>query len=78
MRTITQIHANDDLTLDVAFADGAKRRFDIKPLLCCEAFAPLQNIGLFRTIHNGGYFVEWDNDADLSADTLYMEGKPLR
>jgi hypothetical protein len=45
---------------------------------CCEAFAPLQNIGLFRTIHNGGYFVEWDNDADLSADTLYLEGKPLR
>jgi hypothetical protein len=77
MRTITQIRANDDLTLDVAFADGAERRFDIKPLLGCEAFAPLRNIGLFRTIHNGGYFVEWDNEADLSADTLYLEGKPL-
>ena len=77
MRIITEVHANDDLTLDVAFGDGVKRRFDIKPLLGCEAFSPLQNIGLFKTIRNCGYFVEWDNEADLSADTLYLEGKPV-
>jgi hypothetical protein len=27
-------------------------------------------------LHNGGYFVEWDNEADLSADPLYLEGTP--
>ena len=46
MRTIAEIHANDDWTLDVAFNDGAESRFDVKPLLDCEAFMPLRNIGM--------------------------------
>jgi len=77
MRTITTIRTNDDWTLDVAFADGAERRYDVKPLLDCEAFASLHNIGLFKAVRNGGYFVEWDNEADLSADTLYLEGSAI-
>ena len=74
MRTITTIRANDDWTLDVFFNDGAERRFDVKPLLELEAFSALKNIVMFKRVHNGGYFVEWGNEADLSADTLYLEG----
>lgn len=77
MRTITAIRANDDWTLDVSFADGAERRFDVKPLLDCEAFKELRDLSLLKTIRNGGYFVEWDNEADLSADTLYVEGSNI-
>ena len=77
MRIITAIRANDDWTLDVSFADGAERRFDVKPLLECEAFKELRDISMFKTIRNGGYFVEWDNEADLSADTLYLEGSNI-
>lgn len=78
MRTITTIHANDDWTLDVVFNDGAERRFDLKPLLDCEVFAPLRTLGLFKTVRNGGYFVEWANEADLSADTLYLQGISIK
>lgn len=74
MRSINTVRANDDWTLEVAFEDGTERRYDVKPLLECEAFAELKDIEMFRRIHNGGYFVEWDNEADLSADTLYIEG----
>ena len=77
MRRINTVRANDDWTLEVAFNDGAERWYDVKPLLECEAFAGLRNIEIFRRIHNGGYFVEWDNEADLSADTLYLEGKSV-
>jgi len=77
MRRINAVKANDDWTLEVAFNDGAERCYDVKPLLECEAFAGLRNIEIFRRIHNGGYFVEWDNEADLSADTLYLEGKSV-
>jgi hypothetical protein len=55
----------------------AQRRYDVKPLLTCEAFAALSDIDAFKKIRNGGYFVEWESEADLSADTLYLEGKPL-
>ena len=74
MRNIDTILANDDWTLDVAFDDGVVRRFDVKPLLDYEAFEPLRNITTFKTIRNRGYFVEWINEVDLSADTLYLDG----
>lgn len=78
MRRINTVRANDDWTLEVAFDDGTERRYDVKPLLECEAFSGLKNIEMFRRVHNGGYFVEWDNEADLSADTLYIEGKSIQ
>jgi len=77
MRSINTIHANDDWTIDVAFDDGAERRFDVKPLLDCEAFEPLRSLNTFKTIRNCGYFVEWINEIDLSADTLYLDGVTL-
>ncbi len=77
MRKITAICANDDWTLDVSFDDGAQRRFDVKALLELEAFAPLSQLGAFKSVRNGGYFVEWASEADLSADTLYLDGIPI-
>ena len=78
MRNISAIHANDDWTIDVAFDDGVERRFDVKPLLDCEAFEPLRNLSNFKTIRNRGYFVEWSNEVDLSADTLFLDGISLK
>lgn len=74
MRTITTISAHDDWTLNAVFADGAVRCFDVKPLLGCEVFADLRRVELFKAVSNHGYFVEWPNDADLSADTIYLDG----
>lgn len=74
MKTIKAICAGNDWTLDITFTDGARRLFDMKPLLECEVFEPLRNIEMFRAVSNGGYFVEWPNEADLSADTLYLDG----
>jgi hypothetical protein len=74
MRTITRCEARDDWTLHLVFEDGQRRVYDVKPLLDCEAFAELKDLSLFLSIHNRGYFVEWPNGADLSADTLCLEG----
>jgi Protein of unknown function (DUF2442) len=74
MRTISQVVANRDWTLDVTFADGSRRIYDVQPLLATEAFEDLKDIGLFLQVRNGGYFVEWPTGADLSADTLCREG----
>lgn len=78
MRRIATVQPNDDWTLDISFNDGTQRRFDVRPLLASEAFADLQNIEAFKRIRNGGYFIEWENEADLSADTLYLEGHPIK
>lgn len=44
--------------------------FDVSPYLKFEAFEELRDIKEFMKVVNGGYFVEWDCGADLSADTI--------
>ena len=78
MRNITKIQTNDDWTLNVVFEDGTHRKFDLKPLLDKEAFAVLKDLTAFRKVRNCGYFIEWDNEVDLSADTLFIEGIPIK
>ena len=56
--------------LHVLATDGREGVFDMQPYLDCEAFKPLNQPGEFFKVRNGGYFVEWECGADLSADTL--------
>ncbi len=45
-------------------------KFDVQPYLAYEAFEDLRHPSEFMKVFNGGYFVEWDCGADLSADTI--------
>ena len=74
MRRVVQLVAQDDWTLTVTFASHDVKRFDVKPLLSREAFAALRDLREFKRVRNGGYYVAWEAGADLSADTLYLEG----
>ncbi len=67
---INEIKPNPDFTLSVIFADGRSGVFDVKPYLDFEAFVELKNIDAFNQVRNGGYFIEWECGADLSADTI--------
>lgn len=77
MVTITSLTARPDWTLEVTFTDGSRGTFDLKPLLSCEAFEELRDPALFRQARNQGYFIEWPNGADLSADTLKLAGSAV-
>jgi hypothetical protein len=77
MLTIANLTTRPDWTLEVAFTDSSRGTFDMKPLLSCEAFEELQDPALFRQARNQGYFIEWPNGADLSADTLKLAGSAV-
>jgi hypothetical protein len=77
VKTISSIHAGNDWSLTAVFTTGETRIFNIRPLLSCEAFAELSDHELFRGVQNHGYYIEWPNGADLSGDTLYLDGKPV-
>ena len=77
MKMIISLSANDDFSLDVGFVGGAKRKFNVAPLLTCEAFRPLADIEEFQKVRNFDYYVEWPCGADLSADTIYHTGKHI-
>lgn len=57
-------------TLRIVSDEGLIGIFNIKPYLQYEVFQPLKEISEFIKISNGGYFVEWECGADLSADTI--------
>lgn len=67
---ITELAPHADWTFSVVAKDGRVGQFDLRPYLQYEAFEELNDIAEFMKIKNGGYFVEWDCGADLSADTI--------
>jgi hypothetical protein len=67
---IASVHPQPNQILLIVAEDGRTGRFDVKPYLKFEAFKPLHSPEEFAKIINGGYFVEWDCGADLSADTI--------
>jgi hypothetical protein len=70
MREIKSVEAHSDWTLSIVLTDGTAGTFNVKPYLSLEAFMDLHDPDEFKNIHNGGYFVEWECGADLSADTV--------
>lgn len=67
---ITELQVKPNHVLSIVADDGRIGRFDISPYLEYEAFNPLRDPSEFSKIANGGYFIEWDCGADLSADTI--------
>jgi len=67
---IVEIHPQPNWILSIVAEDGQIGNFDISPYLEYEAFEELRDIREFVKIVNGGYFVEWECGADLSADTI--------
>ncbi|MDH4099411.1 MAG: DUF2442 domain-containing protein [Nitrospirota bacterium] len=64
-----------DWILSIVAADGRHGIFDVKPYLELEAFNALRDHHQFVNVLNGGYFVEWECGADLSADTIEARWK---
>ncbi len=67
---ISELKPNNNYSLQIISQDGKKGIFDVTPYLKYEAFEELKNFSSFCKITNGGYFIEWDCGADLSADTI--------
>ena len=67
---IAELRTEPNWVLSLVADDGRVGRFDVTPYLQYEAFEALRDQNEFAKVSNGGYFVEWDCGADLSADTI--------
>ena len=75
---VKSVKPQEDYCLLLTFENGEKRVFDLKPYLAKPVFRPLKNIALFKTARVVSGSVEWQGGADLSYDTLYLEGKSAK
>jgi hypothetical protein len=71
---VAQVEALEDFVLRIEFKDGLIKLFDVKPYLGLPAFRRLREGMLFFKAHVSHGTVVWDDQLDLSPDTLYLDG----
>ena len=62
--------------LAVTFDDGQKRKLSMLPHLKYPAFAALKDVELFKQARVARGTVIWNDEIDISRDTLHILGKP--
>ena len=70
---VIKVEPEQNYMLNLWFANGEQRRFDMKPYLNFEVFQPLKDLGVFNSANTFLGSVTWSNNSDLSYDTLYLE-----
>lgn len=69
---VISVKATVDFQLELEFANGEQRRFDMKPLLKMKPWNCLINQKLFETVQVDYGTVTWlSGEIDVSPETLY-------
>jgi hypothetical protein len=71
--TVKYVKPQDNYLLLLTFSNGEEKILDIKPYLEKGIFSELKDLSLFNSVHLDGLSIEWDNEAALSPDTVYLE-----
>lgn len=74
---VVKAKAYQETKLEVEFADGSIRLFDVKPLLQYPAFSGLRDTTLFMKAQVQNGTVAWNEEIDISPVTLYLRGEVL-
>jgi hypothetical protein len=74
---VVEVKTRPDYFIDTVFANGERRRFDMKPYLTYPAFSQLLDSNCFLKAHIANGTVAWNDEIDLSPDTLYLRGKKI-
>jgi len=77
---LVSVRVLEDYVLLVEFTGQVYRKYDVRRLLCLLMFAPLQDVGLFRSfrIEAGGHGLVWNGEIDVSEYELWSQGEVLR
>jgi Protein of unknown function (DUF2442) len=68
----------ENYTLEIVFENGEQRVFDMRPYLKFPAFSLLMEDNFFAKAHVFNGTVAWNDEIDMSPDTLYYAKQPGR
>jgi hypothetical protein len=74
MRKVASVFPGHGFTLLLAFDNGERRVFDMKPYLDRGVFRELKDPGYFGQVRVAFDSIAWPHGQDLDPDHLYMEG----
>lgn len=74
---VVAVTPRPDFQLDLTYANGEMRRFDMRPLLTVKPCTRLVNIQLFERVTADYGTVVWPGELDIAPETLYDDSKPI-
>ena len=74
---VISVQALQDFKLLVEFETGERRRFDVGPLLEFPVYQRLRKANYFASARVENGTVVWDEQCDLSPDSIYLQGEPV-
>ena len=70
---VKNVKPEKDYTLRLWFTNGEEGIFDMKPYLDKGIFRELKNKEMFDSVIPLIGSIQWENEADLCLDTLYLD-----
>lgn len=74
---VDYVRATEDYQLEIRFNDGARKRFDFRPLLDLPIYEALKSPSLFCHAETDGCGVVWNDDIDIDPTYLYRHGADM-
>jgi Protein of unknown function (DUF2442) len=74
---VISVHTESEFKLELIFANGEHRRFDMRPLLSIKPWNRLVNTRIFNMARVDYGTVVWPGEIDIAPETLYDDSVPL-
>lgn len=74
---VVKVFPHDDFKLDLIYANGEHRRFDMRPLLSVKPWDRIANLDIFKLARADYGTVVWPGEIDIAPETLYDDSVPL-
>jgi len=74
---VIQVQPLDNYQLQLQFDNSETRIFDVTPYLDKGVFSQLKSIEQFKTVKPFFGGIQWENEQDLSRDTLCFLSNPI-
>ena len=74
---VVKVSPNADLQLDLVYANGEQRRFDMRPLLLVKPWNRIASAEIFKLVRPDYGTVVWPGEIDIAPETLYDDSVPV-